>query len=107
MSIIFNEGALTRLLESPDGPYGERLLLVAQQISQNYNDAIGGVWQDQTASVKPVADFDIDRGEYGLQAVVGIVADERRISDYMANKFANIESDKFVPRIMAGWDNQL
>jgi hypothetical protein len=107
VSLIFNEAALVNLLEAPDGPYGQRLLLVAEQITQNYNDAIGGVWQDQTASVKPHADFEIDRGQFGLQAVIGIPADERRIADYMANKFANIEPDKFVPRIMAGWDTPL
>ena len=107
MSIVFNESALVHLLEAPDGPYGDRLRLVAETITANYNDAIGGVWQDQTASVKPEAGYDIDRGEFGLQAVIGIESDARRISDYMANKFANVEPDKFVPKIMAGWDNQL
>ncbi len=106
MSIIFNEAAFHNLLEAPDGPYGDRLRLVAEQITQNYNGAIDGVWQSQTAAVKPHAEYEIDRGEFGLQAVIGIPADERRIADYMANKFANIEPDKFVPRIMAGWDNQ-
>ncbi len=105
--ITFNEAALVHLLEAPDGPYGNRLRLVAEQITGNYNDAIAGVWQDQTASVRPHADFEIDRGEFGLQAVIGIPADERRIADYMANKFANIEPDKFVPRIMSGWDSEL
>ncbi len=107
MSITFYESALVNLLEAPDGPYGDRLLLVAQQITNNYNDAIAGVWQDQTASVMPHAAFDIERGEFGLTATIGIPADERRIAEYMANKFANLEPDKFVPRIMAGWDNQL
>ncbi len=107
MSLVFNEAALLHLLEAPDGPYGDRLRLVAETITGNYNGAIDGVWQDQTASVKPHADFDIERGEFGLQAVIGIPADERRIADYMANKFANVEPDKFVPRIMAGWDNQI
>ncbi len=107
MSLIFNESALLNLLEAPDGPYGDRLRLVAEQITANYNDAIGGVWQNQAAHVQPHAAFEIDRGEFGLQAVIGIPADERRIADYMANKFANVEPDKFVPKIMAGWDNPL
>ncbi len=106
-NLIFNEGVLAHLLESPDGPYGDRLRLVAEQITQNYQDAIDGVWQDQTASVKPHADYEIGRGEFGLQAVIGIPSDERRIADYMANKFANVEPDKFVPKIMVGWDSQL
>lgn len=106
MSIVFNEGALLHLLESPDGPYGDRLLLVAQTIAANYNGAIAGVWENQPASAIPSADFEIDRGEFGLQAVIGI-PDQGRVSDYMANKFQNVEPDKFVPRIMAGWDNQL
>ncbi len=107
MSIIFNEDALVNLLEAPDGPYGDRLRLVAEQITQNYNDAIAGVWQNQHAAVMPHAAYDIERGQFGLEATIGIPADERRIAEYMANKFANLEPDKFVPRIMAGWDNQL
>lgn len=108
MSLIFNESALTHLLDSPNGPYGNRLRLVAETITDNYQAAIEGVWQSQTSFIQPRADYDIGIGEYGLQAVIGITPQEHsRVSDYMANKFANLEIDKFKPKIMAGWDAQL
>ncbi len=64
------------------------------------------MWQNQHAAVQPTADFSIDRGQFGLEATVGILPGGRT-SDYMAHKFADLEPDRFVPKIMAGWDNQL
>jgi hypothetical protein len=114
MSLVFNEAALINLLEAPNGPYGNRLRLVAETITANYNAAIAGVWQNQPASIQPEADYDIGIGQYGLQATIGIVPSERvrrdgkpNASEYMDNKFGNIEPDKFQPKIMAGWDAQL
>ncbi len=114
MSLIFNEAALVHLLEAPDGPYGNRLRLIAETITGNYNDAIGGVWENQPRSIQPVADYELNRGEFGLEATVGIVdpgvvrsGGKKTISQIIAEKFDGLESDKFVPKIMAGWDNQL
>ncbi len=113
-NLVFNEAALLNLLEAPNGPYGDRLRLVAEQITGNYNAAIQGVWQNQPASIIPQADYEIERGEFGLTAVIGIVdpgivrADGKEtISQVIANKFDGLESDKFVPKIMADWDTQL
>ncbi len=114
MSLIFNESRLLHLLEAPDGPYGDRLRLVAETIKGNYNDAIQGVWENQPASIIPQADYEITLGEFGLQAVVGIVDpgivradDKKTVSQVIDDKFGITESDKFVPRIMAEWDSEL
>ncbi len=119
-NLVFNEAALINLLEAPNGPYGDRLLLVAQQITGNYNDAIQGVWQLRSPEALPKAGFEIERGEFGLEAIIGIEdpkvvrsqggegsRERKTTSQYMADKFDGLESAKFVDQIMAGWDNQL
>ena len=106
MSLVFNEAALKFLLESPAGPVGRKLLLASERISHNYNVQIQTVWENQSAINLPVASFNIGSGDDGLQSEIGIV-DGGRISQYMAQKFAEKERDKFVPKIMADWDSNI
>ncbi len=113
-NFLFNEAALEALVNNEDGPLGRKMRLVAEQITTNYQAAIGGVWQNQPASVQPQADYALSVGPFGLQAEIGIVRSEAlrfdgkpNASEYMANKFQNLEPDKFEPKIMAGWDDPL
>lgn len=114
MSLIFNEAALANLIDNEDGPFGRKLLLVAEQVTATYDAAIGMVWQNRPASIKPQADYEIGIGQYGLQAEIGIVKSDAirfdgkpNTSEYMDHKFGKIEPDKFKPLIMAGWDDPL
>lgn len=114
MALVFNEAAFKFLIEAPDGPFGNRLRLVAETVTDNYNEAIGGVWENQPADIKAQAGYDIALGEFGLQATIGILdpgvvrrGGKKTISQVIADKFAEAEPDKFVPAIMAGWDNEL
>jgi hypothetical protein len=109
-SLVFNEAAFNFLLENPDGPMGRKLERIADFIAYNYDAAIGDVWQDQPAEISPEAGYEISVGDDGLQAVIGIVDPQRQrtdgrptASDYMANKFQNLESGKFKTRIMDNW----
>jgi hypothetical protein len=102
MSLVFNEAALNRLLQNPDGPVGRKLERTAIQITQNYGNVTGIIWQNQDMSLKPQADYTVSSGDNGLQAVIGIL-DEGSISEYMDRKFVR-EQDWIVPNLMANWD---
>ncbi len=113
-NFFFNDAALLNLVSSPAGAFGDRLRLVAETITESYNDEIQGVWQNQPARIKPVADYDIVRGEWGLEATIGIVDpgivrkdDKKTISEVIDIKFGVTEKDKFKPLIMQNWDEQL
>ncbi len=104
MSIIFNEAALANLVESPDGPIGQKLRFVSETIEANYRDVVAKIWENQSALVRPSVGFDITSGDFGLQSEIGI--DEfGRVADYMAKKFHR--EDWVVPAIMQGWDDAL
>ncbi len=104
MSIVFNEAALANLLQSPDGPIGQKLRFVSETIEANYDAAVGKVWENQSALSRPNVGFHISSGDLGLQSEIGI-ADAGRVTDYMAAKFDR--EDWVVPAIMAGWDDTL
>jgi hypothetical protein len=114
VSIVFNEAAFHNLLEAPDGPFGDKLRLVAETITANYNDAIGIVWQNQPRENEPDADYEIGFGQYGLQAEIGILKADRsrsdgkaNISEYMDKKFASGADSWILPLIMFDWNAEL
>ena len=104
MSLVFNEAALANLLQSPDGPIGERLRFVSETVEANYQDVVAKIWENQSALARPNVGFHITSGDFGLQSEIGI-ADVGRVADYMGAKFQR--EDWVVPAIMAGWDSAL
>ncbi len=104
VSLTFNEAALNNLLQSPDGPLGQKLRFVSETIEANYQGVVGKVWENQSALARPNVGFDITSGDFGLQSEIGI-ADHGRVSDYMAAKFQR--EDWVVPAIMQGWEDAL
>lgn len=104
MSLLFNEAALTNLLQSPDGPLGQRLRFVSQDIAANYDGVVSKVWENQSALAKPTVGYHLSFGDFGLQAEIGI-SDNGRVAQYMGAKFGR--EDWVVPAIMAGWDASL
>lgn len=104
MSLVFNEAALQNLLESPDGPLGQKLRFVSEQIEGNYQAVVSKIWENQTPLARPSVSFDITQGDFGLQSEIGIDG-HGRVADYMAAKFHR--EDWVVPAIMQGWDDPL
>jgi len=103
-NLIFNEAALNNLLESPDGPLGQKLRFVSETVEANYEDVVAKIWENQSALARPNVTFHITSGDFGLQSEIGI-ADSGRIADYMGAKFQR--EDWIVPAIMQGWDDAL
>lgn len=101
--LSFNEAALNNLLQSPDGPVGQRLGFVSETITGNYQGVIDKIWENQPAGAKPQSDYTITSGDFGIQSEIGM--GDGRIAQYMAAKFQR--EDWIIPAIMAGWDNQL
>jgi hypothetical protein len=101
MSVTLNEAALQFLLESPAGPVGEDLRRRAEVVTGNYQTVINVVWENQDPALNPRADYEVDVGDEGLQAEIGIRF-HGRISEYMARKMET-EADRVVPTIMLGW----
>jgi hypothetical protein len=104
VSLTFNEAALNNLLESPDGPLGQKLRFVSETIEANYQAVVAKIWENQSALARPGVGFHISSGDFGLQSEIGIDG-FGRVADYMAAKFQR--EDWVVPAIMAGWDDQL
>ena len=95
---------MQNLLQSPDGPLGEKVRFVSETIEANYNGVVQKIWENQSPLSRPGVSFAITSGDFGLQSEIGIDG-FGRVADYMAAKFHR--EDWVVPAIMAGWDNTL
>ncbi len=102
MSLVINEAVLHHLVADQNGPMGLMLERVSNQIAGNYEAVFNIIWQNQEATLKPRADFEITTSDVGIQSVIGI-PDDNHISEYMAVKFET-ESDWITPALMTNWD---
>ena len=71
MSLIFNEAALRSLLQDEDGPVGQKLRFIAENVSTIYEQNVARylpAFVEQGGSI----DYEIGFADDGLQAIIGI-----------------------------------
>ena len=88
----FNEAALARLLQSPDGPVGREVARRAEEIvtaaRSNARIILHRLPDDTFADVAAAIDFEMSRtGDGEIAATIGI-RDEGSISRYLSDKEA-------------------
>ena len=104
MSVIFNEAALHRLLEDEAGAVGRMLQRTAEQIQGNYEFVVETIIQNPL--VRPTVGVHIEQGDLGLQASIGMPFEDH-VSEYLAVKIGELETDHLLPTIMEAWDSQI
>ena len=104
MSVTLYEGSLQFLLENPDGPTGLMLSRTADQIAGNYEFLVETIFQNPT--IRPTVDTAVEVGDLGLIASIGFPY-EGNVSERLADKIGERETDHLLPVIMSAWDSQI
>lgn len=97
MSVIFNEAALTFLLESPDGPVGRELQRVSENVTALVRENATKIIEQMDPNI---VQFTISSGDNGLQSVIGVEG-TGRWSSYLAAKEER-EAVIFAPALEVG-----